>query len=47
MDLPANWEQVESEYNRHYDPWSDSCPSCDSEEMGDNVCLKCGEVFDD
>jgi ribosomal protein L32 len=46
-DLPANFEQLESEHNKHYDPWANPCPSCGSEEMGDNVCLNCGEVFED
>lgn len=40
MELPDNWDKVESAYNKHYDPYDDDedgsvselvhCPNCDS-----------------
>lgn len=40
---PSNWEQCESEYNEHYDPYAEKCPECGTEDNFDNdVCFYCG-----
>lgn len=31
MSFPPNWDKLESEYNKHYDPNADICPDCRAE----------------
>ena len=56
VDLPPNWDQLESEYNRHYDPYATTCPECGREdceeefmdEDGDfqTKCSVCGYIYE-
>jgi len=40
MQYPSNWDQVESEYNKNYDPYGVACEECCDEEMDLCVCDK-------
>lgn len=56
-DWPDNWDQCESEHNRHYDPYAEKCPECGAEDTLEEVvdeedgmsiyirCRMCGEVI--
>jgi len=52
MNLPSNWDPLESEYNRHYDPYAEKCPDCRAEDSFEQdedddglfwFCRACGE----
>ncbi len=36
MDYPVNWDQCESEHNKHYDPYEETCELCS--DLGLNYC---------
>lgn len=40
MDYPRGWDQAESEYNRHYDPYDEGqfCDRCEAEERDFCIC---------
>lgn len=53
-NLPSNWDALESEYNKHYDPLADKCPECGSEDLIENPgelfikCANCGhDILED
>ena len=52
MNWPENWDKLESEHNRDYDPYVDICQNCrahdsfedDEDEAGKfYFCKECGE----
>lgn len=52
MTFLKNWEQLESEYNKHYDPYADKCFHCGAEDSFEDdedeagkfwFCSNCGE----
>ena len=47
-----DWDSLEKEYNKNYDPYSSSCPQCGAEDMDvehkdQTYCFKCGYVYRD
>ena len=51
VELPDNWGQLESEHNRHYDPYAIRCSECGAEDSFEKdedddgefyYCEKCG-----